>query len=76
MPEIATTIVLMPSGAANFEIVADRFIGPLVGELPKRPSWDRQALVEAAMNLGWRLNHQQQHDGERRAIELTFERSS
>ena len=71
----ASTIVLMPSGAANFEIIAGRFTGPLVDELPQRAYWERQALVEAAMNLDWRFNHEQQLEGEGGAIELTFERS-
>jgi hypothetical protein len=70
----SSTIVLVPAGDTNFAVDPDRVTGPLADELATRTAWKRQTLVEAAMELGWRFNHQSQLDGEGGAIELTFER--
>jgi hypothetical protein len=71
-----STLVLVPAGGSNFEIAADRTSGPLAGQLPAHGAWERQALIEAAMTLGWQFQHQQQLDGEGGSIQLTFERAS
>jgi hypothetical protein len=53
MASSVSTITLRPAGASNFDIDICHSTGTLASGLATRPYWQRQALVEEALGLGW-----------------------
>lgn len=65
---------LVPAGGDSFKIDEDHAKGQLVGELPSRDVWVRQALIEAAAELGWEFVLEQQILQPQSGIRLSFAR--